>query len=93
VHAFLLATALSLGSGDGRDGATDGRTVDPSPATLLRVGMTEDEVVRVLDPKRPKGEGKGEFALTFHIYCLKWRGQTEWVGVVYGSDGRVKEWF
>jgi len=40
MHALLLAAALAVGSGDGRDGATDGRTVDKTPPyARLRVGM------------------------------------------------------
>jgi hypothetical protein len=43
--SVLLAAALVVGSGDGRHGATDGRTEQIVPAfTLVRVGMTSDEV-------------------------------------------------
>jgi hypothetical protein len=49
MHTFLLAAALAVGSGDGRDGVTDSRTVEKVPPyTLLRVGMSQDDVKELL---------------------------------------------
>jgi hypothetical protein len=49
MHALLLAAALAVGSGDGRDGATDGRMVSGmAPFDHLRVGMNWKDVNRVL---------------------------------------------
>src|SRR5260370_4033999 len=48
MHALLLVAALAVGSGDGRDGATDGRTERIPPYKLLRVGMNENEVLRLM---------------------------------------------
>ena len=50
MHAILLTAALALGSGDGRDGATDGRTVDKTPPyARLRVGMALDHALKPLE--------------------------------------------
>ena len=45
----LVMAALAFGSGDGRNGATNGRTVEKVPPhTLLRVGMTSKEVSQLM---------------------------------------------
>jgi hypothetical protein len=60
MHALLLAAVLAVGSGDGRDGATDGRTVeDRPPLEFLRKGMTCQQVGVVLGNCQAGGAGKG----------------------------------
>jgi hypothetical protein len=50
MHAILLMAALAVGSGDGRDGATDARTVDKTPPyARLRVGMALDDALKPLE--------------------------------------------
>jgi hypothetical protein len=49
MQAVLLAAALALGSGDGRDGAADGRMVDETPPyALLRIGMKFADAKRLM---------------------------------------------
>jgi hypothetical protein len=77
MHALLLAAVLAVGSGDGRNGATDGRTVEKVPPyTLLRVGMTEMQVLRLM------GRRSDTLVLTIENranYYRIWRlGADEW---------------
>jgi hypothetical protein len=49
MYAVLMAAALAVGSGDGRDGATDARMVESVPPyTLLRKGMSYWQVCELL---------------------------------------------
>ena len=50
MHAILLMAALAVGSGDGRDGATDGRTVDKTPPyARVRAGMHLHDALKLLE--------------------------------------------
>jgi hypothetical protein len=58
MYSVLLAAALAVGSGDGRNGATDGRMEEIVPAHLIRLGMTSDEVERLCSGARLIGQGE-----------------------------------
>lgn len=48
MHTLLLAAALAVGSGDGRDGAMDARTVEQVPPYALpRIAMDIGEVTNL----------------------------------------------
>jgi hypothetical protein len=65
---LLLAAALGVGSGDGRDGATDGRTVKKvPPSTLLRVGMGHEELAKTFG-KPVEIHGGGTWII--ECYCV-----------------------
>jgi hypothetical protein len=51
MHAALLAAALAVGSGDKRDGATDGSMVEECPLrNTLRAGASEQDIRDLLGP-------------------------------------------
>jgi hypothetical protein len=92
MHALLLAAALAVGSGDGRDGATDGRTVDePPPHTLLREEMTRKEVQALLGKEYYWGDGLGERASSFAPKQDR-LGRRFFVRVKWDRAWRLLEW-
>ncbi len=58
MYCVLFAAALAVASGDGRNGATDGRTKEILPAHSIRVGMTSDEVECLCHGARLIGQGE-----------------------------------
>jgi hypothetical protein len=68
MRALLLAAALAVGSGDGRDGATDGRMVkEVPPYRLLRVGMTYEDVKKLLGKLHHGFVADGYFTMYFKV--------------------------
>ncbi len=92
MYAVLMAAALTMGSGDGRDGVTDGRMVDATPPdAMLREGMTYDVVQKLL------GKANSEFdTAQCHLshYVLKPTRQAykEILIIRWNADTRVEEW-
>jgi hypothetical protein len=76
MHAVLLATALAAGSGDGPEGATDGRTIEQVPPhTLLRAGMTRKDVRALL------GREYANFLSTSpSIWFSEFAPEPDWLG-------------
>jgi hypothetical protein len=68
MHAVLLATALVIGSDNGREAATDCRTVNRKPAyTELRDGMSYKEACHLVGYARSAFDINGELLLFWHL--------------------------
>jgi hypothetical protein len=91
MHTLLLAAALAVGSGDGRDGATDGRTVEKVPSyTLLRVGMSYEELERLMGKPQVI---LGSMRRLFKQYRVgpDWFGRCQVVTVDLSVNGHVTD--
>jgi hypothetical protein len=79
MHAILLTAALAVGSGDGHDGATDGRMVEKVPPyAQLRVGMNKEDAKKLMRSGSTAYYAAGD-ADQGVTYCYKcgpdWLGQ------------------
>jgi hypothetical protein len=103
MHAFLLAVTLAVGSGDGRDGATDGRTTPERPDLHLRVGMTPAEVARFLGNKsfeiravnrQGKNQQVSDDECGRTAFCAEpdWLGSRKTVLTYWDREGRLARW-
>ena len=92
MHALLLAAALAVGSGDGRDGVTDGRVMEERPpAELLRRGMSEQDAIKLLGPIWLEDCSAWCRASWFHTKPDS-LGRWQVILVNWDSDSRVCDW-
>jgi hypothetical protein len=95
MYTVLMVAALAVGSGDGRGGAADGRTVEKVPPyTKLRVGMSADEVTELLGFYFSRSDGS---AIGGNHYCLDGPLPADVLGYrrsicIFFHDERVVEW-
>jgi hypothetical protein len=93
MYAAVIVAALAVGSGDTRDGATDGRTVEERPPLeFLRKGMTCQEVVVVLGKCQAAGVDKGGSWLYYNQGCtLRGRWHPP-VSLNFDDNDRLENW-
>src|SRR5438105_1278230 len=103
MHAVLLATALAFGSGDTRNGATDGRMVEECPLrNTLRAGASKQDIrdllgrpQPIIELLRPSTPGTIESRLWGWYYDQgrDVRGRRHPPVLLYWDDeGRLKDW-
>jgi outer membrane protein assembly factor BamE (lipoprotein component of BamABCDE complex) len=94
MHALLLAAALAVGSGDARDRATDGRTVDePAPLLLLKEGMTKGQVDRIMGYRSLQRKGNlGSPYSEWYYLQRTYPGIECVVRIWFDKAGRLVKW-
>jgi hypothetical protein len=92
MYTVLMVAALAVGSGDGRDGATDARTAPERLDLPLRKGMQLPQVAEAM-----KATGRFDY-ISNELYGGFWAREGDSTGkwqyvTVYYHDGRLVYWW